>query len=239
MATDDGRGTARVPTYTAEQVRAAEAPSLAVGVPLMARASAALAGVVAGSLAGPARILVLAGGGDNGGDALFAAALLAQREGLLVDVLAVSDRAHTAGLAAALAAGVRRTTLAEAAATDYAVVLDGILGIGASADPALRGPAREAVEALLPAVLEGRTRAVAVDLPSGLHPDTGAADGAVLPATTTVAFGAVKHGLVAGRGPELAGGLVLVDIGLGPRLAGAPPVGEAEAVVLGWEAAAL
>ena len=40
-------------------------------------------------------------------------------------------------------------------------------------------------------------RVVAVDIPSGLHPDTGAADDAVLPASVTVTFGAVKAGLVA------------------------------------------
>lgn len=231
-----------VPVFSAEQVRAAEAPLLAAGAPLMDRAAAALARVVveslgaAGGSASPAtgaspprpRLLVLAGSGDNGGDALFAAARLTG--GAEVDLLAVSARRHEAGLAAALAAGARAVDLAEAGAGDYDVVLDGILGIGAAADPRLRGAAREAVEALLPRVHAGRPRVFAVDLPSGLHPDTGDADDAVLPATTTVTFGAVKRGLVSGRGPELAGEIVLVDIGLGigPGAVGAAP-GEAEA----------
>jgi hypothetical protein len=61
----------------------------------------------------------------------------------------------------------------------------------------------------------GRLRCIAVDLPSGLHPDTGTADDVVLPASMTVTFGAVKAGLTSGRGPALAGEIVLVDIGLG------------------------
>ena len=49
----------------------------------------------------------------------------------------------------------------------------------------------------------------------------------MLPASVTVTFGAVKAGLVTGRGPELAGAIVLVDLGLGPGLAGEKPAGEA------------
>ena len=70
-------------------------------------------------------------------------------------------------------------------------------------------------------------RVIAVDIPSGLHPDTGVADDAVLAASVTVTFGAVKAGLVTGRGPELAGDIVLVDIGLGPALESVEPAGEA------------
>lgn len=217
-----------VPTYSAAQVREAEAPLLTAGVPLMRRAAAALAEITREQLAdaATARILVLAGGGDNGGDALYAAADLAGAA--TVDVLPVGTRVHEAALAAALEAGARRIgpDEAEAAASASSVLMDGILGIGAASDPALRGLARDVVERLLPVVRERGPRVIAVDVPSGLHPDTGAADEVVLPATTTVTFGAVKAGLLAGRGPELAGDIVLVDIGLGPALSGVTPVGE-------------
>src|SRR5687768_12904371 len=68
-----------MPTYTADQVRGAEKPLLEDGEPLMQRAAAALAKVAADEL-GPegGRVLVLAGSGDNGGDALFAGAHLAE-----------------------------------------------------------------------------------------------------------------------------------------------------------------
>jgi hydroxyethylthiazole kinase-like uncharacterized protein yjeF len=173
------------------------------------------------------RVLVLAGSGDNGGDALFAAAALERAE---VHVLTTGSRVHEEALATALAAGAE---LVDAAAVRdaeplYDLVLDGILGIGTASDPGLRGSAREAVEALLPAVREAGTEVIAVDLPSGLHPDTGTtSDDVVLPASVTVTFGAVKAGLVRGRGPELAGELILVDLGLGDGLADDPAVAEA------------
>jgi len=224
----------RVQVYTAAQVRAAERPLLAAGEPLMDRAAAALAAITQervddvsarrGGLA--TRVLVLAGSGDNGGDALLAAAALRNAD---VAVLAVGSRVHGRGEAAALSAGARRLEPAELqdAASRFDLIIDGILGIGASADPALRGTAREAVGMLLPAVRAGRTLVIAVDVPSGLHPDDGSADDVVLPATTTVTFGAVKAGLVRGSGPALTGEVILVRIGLEPGLAGMEPVCEA------------
>jgi len=243
--------TVRVPTYRAEQVRAAERPLLEAGAPLMRRAAAALADIVRGELAGtpvaPAtssivlepflrddpdvhrpRVLVLVGSGDNGGDALYAASLVGDIAD--IDMLLVGSRVHEHAFAAAVAAGVRRVDLPEVRDARYALVLDAVLGIGATRDPALHGFAREAVATLqsFAQTRRGMPRVIAVDLPSGLHPDTGAADEAVLAASLTVTFGAVKAGLATGRGPELAGEIVLVDIGLGAGLADAEPSGETE-----------
>lgn len=190
--------------YTADEVRAAEAPLLAAGVPLMRMAATALAREVR-ALA-PQRILVVAGSGDNGGDALYAAAELAA-EGVAVDVWAVGSRIHEAALVAATEAGA----LSVDGPTGADFVLDGILGIGAQ--PPLRGSARDAVLRLLE--LDPRPRVVAVDLPSGVHPDDGSADAAVLPADLTVTFGAMKRGLLLEPGRTLSGRVVLVDLGLG------------------------
>ena len=227
-----------VPVFTSAQVRAAEKPEIAAGVPLMLWAARALAGVVADELVEPGasespahpefpgqlgeplvgRILVLAGKGDNGGDALFAAAALLQwmpqraasadppADDLHIDVFCTAGEAHAQALATALAAGAERIELAEvvARAARYDIIIDGILGIGVTSNPALRGDAREVVTALLPHVRFGRPRVIAVDLPSGLHPDDGTtADDVVLPASVTVTFGAVKPGLHADRGREL------------------------------------
>lgn len=212
----------RVRAYTADAVRAAERPLLAEGQPLMAWAAAALAEVVAAEArAHPGPILVLAGAGDNGGDALFAAARLAARTP--VDVVLVRDRVHRAALDAAVASGARVRSASEVcdAIADYAVVVDGILGIGRLSDRRLRGSARALVECI--AARAVRPRIVAVDLPSGLDPDDGTADAEVLAADTTVTFGALKAGLVRGRGPELAGRVHLVDLGLDPVLRRARP----------------
>ena len=216
--------------YSAVQVRAAEKPLLDAGVPLMARAAAGLAAELRTLLAASARgrrIVVLVGSGDNGGDALYAAAALAA-EGAEVILVRTGSRAHAAGWAAATAAGAREATAdaAPALAAAAAIVLDGILGTGTSANPALRGTARDLVLALLP--LLGRDDSpvvVAVDLPSGIDPDDGSVpDPAVLPADVTVTFGALKAGLLLEPARSLAGRVILIDIGLQPQLADIEPV---------------
>jgi NAD(P)H-hydrate epimerase len=214
---------ARVAAYTADAVRAAEAPLLAEGRPLMRAAARALAHVAAAELHSiPGAVLVLAGAGDNGGDALFAAADLVPAA-TRVDVVLVRDRVHREALDAAVAAGARVVSVSDASAGagDYALVLDGILGIGCLTDRRLRGSARALIERLL--ALTARPRVIAVDLPSGLDPDDGTADAVILPADVTVTFGALKAGLVRGRGPALAGRVHLVDLGLEPYLRRAHP----------------
>ncbi len=219
--------------YTAAQVRAAERPHLEAGEPLMQRAAAALARVVSDAAGrgrsdeGPA-VVLLVGSGDNGGDALFAGAELL-RSGASVAVVPVGSRIHEEGLGAALAAGaVRmdpddpdlRTTL-EAAD----VIVDGVLGTGSGASPALREPARAIVQ-LARDVLErpDPPRVVATDLPSGIHPDTGEVpDQVVLPADVTVTFGACKAGLLRAPASRYAGEVLVVDIGIGDALAGVEP----------------
>ena len=100
------------------------------------------------------------------------------------------------------------------------MIVDGILGTGTSADPALRGRARELVVGVLPALAAtDRPTVVAVDLPSGIHPDDGSVpDPAVLPADVTVTFGAAKAGLLLEPGADYAGELRVIDLGLGAEL---------------------
>lgn len=213
--------------YTAAQVRAAEEPLLAAGVPLMARAAAALAREIRLVLPTdrPGRVLMLVGPGNNGGDALFAGAELAAA-GTVVTLVPTADRMHEAGRDAALDAGARMlppdspTDAVASVAHDTDVIVDGILGTGTSASPALRGRARELVAALLPALArEDPPIVVAVDIPSGIHPDDGSVpDPTVLRADVTVTFGACKTGLLLAPAVEYVGRLVVVDIGLGPEL---------------------
>src|SRR5579875_2941712 len=116
-------------------VRAAEAELMATlpdGV-LMQRAVAGLASVCTGLLGRVygSRVVVLAGGGDNGGDALYAGARLARR-GAAVLAVAAGSRIHEAGAAALRAAGGRIAGPDEPQTTtaiDQAdLILDGILG---------------------------------------------------------------------------------------------------------------
>jgi NAD(P)H-hydrate epimerase len=213
--------------YTAAQIRAAEEPLLAAGVPLMARAAAALAREIRLLLpdGAPGTVLLVVGPGNNGGDALFAGAELAAL-GTTVTVLPAADRLHEAGRIAAENAGARMlpaditTDAAASVARESDVVVDGILGTGTTASPALRGRALGLVAAILP-VLAGEHPpvVVAVDLPSGVHPDDGSVpDPTVLPADVTVTFGACKTGLLIAPAVDYVGRLVVIDIGLGPEL---------------------
>lgn len=216
--------------FGARKVREAEAPLLAAGVPLMERASGALALAVLRLLGGSygRRALALVGRGNNGGDALFAAAFLARR-GMGVAAV-VAEGAHGAGLAAARAAGCAVLDVAdidavvrEAARAD--VWIDGILGIGARGG--LRGPFASLVERLegsregsAPLPEAGRSAGagplvVAVDVPSGIGTDDGAAPGPILRADLTVTMGAPKPGLLLDPARRYAGRVETADIGLG------------------------
>ena len=223
--------------YSVDQIRAAEAPHRAAKEPLMQRAAAALAHEIRAILPPatdphPASVLILAGSGDNGGDALLAGAELA-RDGIPIHVLATADRMHTEGRAAAEAAGVHFYAFHQgdveglvALARTTSVVVDGILGTGTSANPALRGTAREVVALLLPVVsVPDGPVVVAVDIPSGIGPDDGAVpDPTVLTADVTVTFGGCKAGLLREPAASVAGRIVVVDIGTGAELEAMIPV---------------
>lgn len=189
-----------------EQVRAAEAELMA-RLPegaLMQRAAAGLAYAVL-DLLGSAygrRALLLVGSGDNGGDALYAGALLARR-GVQVQAWLLSDQAHAGGVAALRAAGGRTIT---GGPDRPDVVVDGIVGIGG------RGGLREDAVAALATVPD--VPVVAVDTPSGVGVDTGELDGPHVTATVTVTFGTHKVAHLVDPAASACGAVHLVDIGL-------------------------
>jgi ADP-dependent NAD(P)H-hydrate dehydratase / NAD(P)H-hydrate epimerase len=193
-------------------IRAAEA-TLKASVPpgtLMDRAAAGLAATCAGLLGKVygAQVVVLAGSGDNGGDALFAGALLARR-GAVVTALLLGSRAHIGGLAALRSAGGRVADASALATAD--LVIDGIVGIGGS------GGLHESAAAAVREIAAAAT-VVAVDVPSGVDADTGVVEGIAVRAHVTVTFGTWKPGLLVDPGAQYAGATELVDIGLAPHL---------------------
>ena len=214
--------------YTAEQIRAAEAPLLA-GLPdgvLMRRAAHGLAGVVAaelrrraGAVAG-STVCAVVGSGNNGGDALWAATLLRRRGAAAAAILLSPEHTHPAALAAFRSAGGRLVDSVPAA-TD--LVIDGVVGISAT------GPLRPAAADVFAAVEVAGIPVVAVDIPSGIDVHTGAGTGPAVRAAVTVTFGGLKpvHALAD------CGRVELVDIGL--DLDGAPLLGmEAGDVAMLW-----
>lgn len=224
--------------HVVAKVRAAESALMAL-VPegaLMQRAAYGLASACArllgdsGGVYG-SRVVVLAGSGDNGGDALYAGALLAAR-GASVMAVAAGSRVHDGGAAALRGSGGRladaASPAAEAAIAAADLIIDGMLGIGG------RGGLREPGASLAAAAARAGALVVAVDLPSGIDADTGEVAGAAIQADVTVTFGTWKPGLLVDPGATRTGVAELVDIGLGPHLA-APDVAAPQAAdIAGW-----
>ncbi|MDN3294834.1 NAD(P)H-hydrate dehydratase [Streptomyces ficellus] len=208
--------------YRVETVRAAEAELMArlPGGALMQRAAAGLAAACAGLLGrvSGARVVLLVGSGDNGGDALYAGARLARR-GAGVSAVLLGSRAHQGGLAALTTAGGRVADDPFAVVPRADLVLDGITGIGG------RGGLRPEAAAVARAARSSQAVVVAVDLPSGVDADTGRVAGEAVRADATVTFGTYKPGLLIDPAREYAGALRLVDIGLA-----LPPVPDVEAL---------
>ncbi len=188
---------------------------------LMDRAATGLARAVIGLLQESrgrvrgAHVAIAVGGGNNGGDALFAGAKLAQR-GVSVTAVCVAASAHEAGVAALLRANGRVVQWDEAESAlaqqnlffDADVIIDGIVGIGSS------GVLRPTATAVVELINASGALVVAVDIPSGVAADTGEIAEIAVAADLTVTFGCLKTGLLVSPGSDFAGGLRVVDIGI-------------------------
>jgi hydroxyethylthiazole kinase-like uncharacterized protein yjeF len=200
--------------YTVKEIRQVEQEALAnsPSYALMQRAGTA-AGELAYELLQSSekekRVLVLAGPGNNGGDALEAASQL-MNAGLKVCITLPYASDHlTADAQQALqnAKASRATFIASNDAsisnTDWALVIDGLFGIGLNS--AITGPAYE----LIAAVNQLSCPILALDVPSGLNADTGAivggAEGIAIQATHTITYIADKAGLHTCEGRDHAG----------------------------------
>jgi hydroxyethylthiazole kinase-like uncharacterized protein yjeF len=220
------------PILPTARLREVEAGFSNADPPLMERAGRAIAErarTLANDTGAP--ILLVAGPGNNGGDAWVAAATL--REGF--HRVVVLDAAGTEPRAAEARAAKDRFTarggeiVRSWPAWRPALVIDGLLGIGISRE----------VDAPCAALIERINTAgcpvLAIDVPSGLDSDTGQVRGAAVRATHTQTFIALKPGLLTGQGPELCGHVDLDDLGLGEAArAAAPGADLATSDVRGW-----
>jgi len=205
--------------YSVDQIRAIERATAAVLPPgaLMQRAGQSAANAALDLLpfsTNSAKVLVLAGPGDNGGDALEAAAHLSYT-GAQVTVIHIASPASAASSAervAALAraqssdARFREAADAQIASTEWNLIIDGLFGIG------LKRPISGGLRALVDAINQLHAQVLALDVPSGLDADTGCVvgpDGVAIRATHTVTFIGDKPGLHTCDGRDYAG---LVDV---------------------------
>ena len=204
------------PVRLVSELRAIEAAHSQA--PLMERAGRAAANV-ARTLAGDrgGRIVVLAGPGNNGGDAFVVARWLrAWFHDVAVvftgDAATLPRDAKAAHAAFAAAGG---TTLAAPDGARPALIVDGLFGVG------LARPVSDRYAGLVRWANDSGAPILALDVPSGLNADTGVATDPTIRATATATFICLKPGLLTGDGPDHCG-----DVSVHPLdIEGAPPAG--------------
>lgn len=202
------------PIYLTADVRAVEAAAAAAKRPpqLMERAGLAAAEVardVAGGSGKP--VLVVAGPGNNGGDAFVVARHLKKWYYKVTVVYAGDEKKLSADAKAALAAwrkadGATVSTLP--AARNWGLVVDGIFGIG------LEREVSGDYARWIGAINAARAPVLSLDVPSGLQSDTGRVLGCAVRARHTVTFIGLKPGLLTLDGPDHSGELHLHTLDL-------------------------
>lgn len=205
-----------LPVYRTEEIRRIEALAQA-GSPLpglMARAGLGAAQLARELVADSRKpVLILAGPGNNGGDAFVVARHLKEwwhRVTLVFtgEIGKLSDDARAAADAWHAAGGETLNGLADIPLRSFGLIVDGLFGIGLERD--LSGPYAELVAALNTSGVP----ILALDIPSGLHADSGRVLGCSVRAQHTVTFIALKPGLVTLDGPDLCGELHLRNLDL-------------------------
>ncbi len=214
---------------TSEQMRALERAAAEAGIPereLMRRAGVSVAQEAWLSLGmnEGAPILVLCGPGNNGGDGLVAAVELSQWGAPVAVYLTRARGADDAEWAAVQEAGLPATAaeddpgfeVLERLLSQAALVVDAVFGIGLHpTERPIDGAPREVLTRLQVArERPAPPQVMAVDVPSGVDADTGAADPLAVRADQTVTFQCAKLGLFLGAGRGLAGRIEVIDIGI-------------------------
>lgn len=199
--------------YDADTIRKIGIPSLV----LMERAAFATALEICRRFACPkeARVLVVSGVGNNGGDG-FAIGRILQEYGYKVSYTLIGGREKCSAETEAQIGILenRGVLIAEElpqTPEGFTVIVDALFGIGLSRE--LTGKYREAVER----INASGAYVVSADIPSGIHADTGAVMGCAVRADLTVTYGYRKTGLVFYPGADHAGELICSKIGISYR----------------------
>jgi NAD(P)H-hydrate epimerase len=161
-------------------------------------------------------ILVICGGGNNGGDGLAVARHLANRHATVQIALTIDPAKYTgdALINYQVAQAMRLPTTAATpqliTSRQWSLIIDAIFGTGLTTAP------RDPFPALADAINQSNSPILAIDLPSGLDCDTGQAPGACIRATRTISFVAMKKGFANAASRQFTGQVHVGDIGVPP-----------------------
>ncbi len=206
---------------TSEQMRICDRNTIESGTPssvLMERAAKKVAELVnCNCVQDLEKVLVVCGNGNNGGDGILTALMLAADEDCDCSIMLIGDREHISHETA------KNIKIAESRGilfvdnpdfNSYTLIIDAIFGIGLS----------RPVEGRIAEVIEKINRAsapvVSIDIPSGISADTGRILGTAVKADVTVAIETVKTGHVTGEGINCTGKLYVAPIGISTDIAG-------------------
>lgn len=216
---------------TPEDMRQTEQMAFGLGVPsllLMEHAAIAVVDEMEKLLGGSCRlkrVLFLCGNGNNGGDGLAAARLFAMRQGIATVYMTGEPKtpdaktnwkwAHEMGIGIVNLRSLPEEELPFAESgfrLGFDGIVDALLGTGLHGAP--EALTARLIDAANSDAFDCHVPVVAVDIPSGLDGETGAAPGAFVRADSTVTFHAPKRGLYLTNQREAVGRLVIADIGL-------------------------
>ncbi len=200
--------------YSAAQVRQLDALAIAQtmggGYGLMRRAGKAAFRVLNSQFEDLGAITIFCGGGNNGGDGYVVAELaLAAGFDVTLFYLIAPDRLRGEARQAAdnaIQAGVECRLWDAGCNIEGDLIVDALLGTG------LSGPVREGYALAVTAINKAAVPVLAIDIPSGLHADTGMPLGPVVKADCTVSFIGLKQGLLTGKAADYVGRLWFDDL---------------------------
>ncbi len=159
------------------------------------------------------RAFILAGMGNNGGDGLVLARLLCEA-GYIVDVQCIGNPEHATAqwkMQKKILEHFPVSFSGKNNGAEYNVCVDALFGVGLSRN--IEGEYAQAIESFN----HSKGFKLSLDIPSGIHSDTGEVMGCAVFADVTVTFGFFKRGLMFFEGKEYAGEVIKAEIGITPR----------------------
>lgn len=179
-------------------------------VVLMERAALACVESLKQSAFDLTRVLVVCGSGNNGGDG-FAVARILSQERINVEVLFIGKKGACTpdtGLQQDICKNYGIKLCSKAVISEYTSIVDAIFGVGLSRE--ISGIYREVIDE----INQSDAKVLSVDIPSGIHSDTGNVMGTAVNADITVTFAFKKRGLYIGPGKDYTGRVLVKKIGI-------------------------
>jgi len=165
------------------------------------------------------RLVILAGKGNNGGDAYVVARFLSQKTSIPVKIFSTCGKDELSGdaknNAGKLPGNISCEVCGDLKPSDFSdgdIIIDGLLGTGIS------GPLHQPFKQWIGTVNSLSYPVISLDIPSGLNGDDGSIANVAVKADLTIAIGMPKTGMFIAQGPASCGRLRLVDIGIPAQL---------------------